>query len=466
MAMTPEEWLATQESQPLDPESWMAAQEASQQAANAAKEPSYWERINEPNAPERFNPLESAKRIGTSTAIGGAVGTVIPVVGTGAGALGGFISGTAGEVARTVGTSDLVRFGAEMLGGEIPVVAGPIAKTFKSAVSASNYRSGRVLSIFENDKLERKAIQEVKEKFFGKSEAPIYYTTKNFDDTQVKLQQEFLSPDLVNIGITDPVSTIVRKDLYKTMREGTAIPFVKSTEYKSLVDDLNVLKAQGDEYADDKMIKRLNQKLLLEVNPNARVKETFEQNLLNLIQKKGSYRNAEGETTEVINDKVQDALRKRYNEYLETQVGSQKYNVLKQVEVQEGIAKARDALPTIVNTKFRYGTDEFDTTLNFLNKTPEARNEFIKALNSHFASINDAKVMSSELTRLRPAFLKSRILSEKEMSNIYKKIDEYDPKVDRTMKVDFVKSLLLGPLTAATSSEVYEGKNPLRFFNM
>ena len=78
--MSPEEWLATQESQPLDPESWMVAQEASQQAANAAKEPSYWERINEPNAPERFNPAESAKRIGTSTALGGAIGTVITVV--------------------------------------------------------------------------------------------------------------------------------------------------------------------------------------------------------------------------------------------------------------------------------------------------------------------------------------------------------------------------------------------------
>lgn len=464
--MSPEEWLATQESQPLDPESWMVAQEASQQAANAAKEPSYWERINEPNAPERFNPAESAKRIGTSTALGGVIGTVLPVVGTGAGAVGGLVGGTAGEVARTIGTSDLVRFGAEMLGGEIPVVAGPVARAVKGAVSASNYRAGRVLSVFENDKLERKAIQETKEKLFGKSEAPIYYTTKNFDDTQVKLQQEFLPPNLVNIGVTDPVSTIVRKDLYKTMREGTAIPFVKSTEYKSLLDDLNVLKAQGDEYADDKMIKRLNQKLSLEVSPNTKAKDTFEQNLLNLIQNKGSYRNAEGNTTEVINDKVQDALRKRYNEYLESQVGSQKYNVLKQVEVQEGIAKARDAIPTIVNTKFRYGKDDFDKALNFLNKTPEARNEFVKALNGHFASIDDAATMSSELTRLRPALIESKILSPKEVADIYKKIDSFDPKVNKTMKIDFMKSLLLGPLTAATSSEVYEGKNPLRFFNM
>lgn len=477
MAMSPEEWLATQEQQPLDPESWLAAQEAAKQATSQPTDASMsekfktwmgdsWEAVNKPNPPEQFNLGESLKRVGTSTALSAAIGSAIPVVGTGAGAVGGLIGGTAGEVARTLGTSDLVRFGAEMAGGEIPVIAGPIARLAKGAVSASNYRAGRILSVFENDKLEKKAIQETKEKFFGKSEAPIYYTTKNFDDAQIKLQQEYLPSSLINIGVDEPVSTIIRRDLYKTMREGTALPFVNSREYKSLLDDLEVLKAQGEEYADKAMVKRLNTKLLLETDTNPKVKETFEQNLLNLIQNKGSYRNREGNTTEVINDRVQDALRKRYNEYLETQVGAQKYNVLKQVEVAEGVAKARDAIPTIVNTKFRYGTDDFDKALNFLNKTPESRNEFIKALNGHFSSINDASVMSSELTRLRPALLESKILSPKEVAEIYKKIDRFDPTVNKTMKIDFMKSLLLGPLAATLSSEVKEGKNPLRVFNI
>jgi len=197
----------------------------------------WWAARTQSNTPEPFDLATSAKRVGTDAAIMGAVGSVIPGLGTIAGAASGAIGGIAGEAARNLGLSDVATFGAEMVGGEIPAVVEAGAKGISKVVSPASYRGGRAVGLFESDRLREESMNQVRKNYFGKPAFDLNIIPENTEAFQIATKQSLGIPETT----TESVSNIFRQKYYDNVQ---GLAGIKTTTEKvpASYDAFRILK--------------------------------------------------------------------------------------------------------------------------------------------------------------------------------------------------------------------------------
>ena len=423
--------------------------------------------LTEPTAPEEF----SWRDVGTSAAMGAGLGTVVGgLPGTVIGGITGGISGVAGELAGTQGASPIGRFATELVAGGVPQVGVNLAQRFGASIRTRN-----LAKLFKEPELDQKANETAKTILFGKRQLPEGYTVANSDATQANLRRQYLGETDETMGAFAPgkkVSDILRDKLYsglQTARDENKA-FLKSDEFKGLMEDLKDLRAR--DMLDGTSLKSLTTILGEELSQRPNVKEKASQDILNLIQNGGVYtvakKGAEVETKTKINEATRAALKKRFDEYLERNMGSKAYSELKAVEAAEFAAQARDEIPLILQSNFKYGSPEMEAVLSSIKNSPEGKKDFAVAVMQHLRGFDEEAKILSEFSRLRPALKEAGVFSSEEISNIYKNIKSFEKVRDTATRINRVKNAVLFPLVGATSAEATNNKkaNPLAAFSM
>jgi hypothetical protein len=459
--------------------------------ALSQKEPTWWESITTPTTPEET----SYGRIGASGLAGMGIGFALPVPG---GALGGGIaglaSGVAGEISRAYGNRPITTFGVEMLGGELPMA---IKKLGGFAINKlfMNSDLGLVLNkSLKNFSEEDKIILKAKEKLFGKNTFDGMYTTKNSDQAQALLKDQYglvgssekkasdlyrekLYSDIDDVakGLIDEVQTIPGQPSPYTGVTGVKSPdvqvtlkkpntFINSAEGKSFMDEVNLLKERKlispKEYANLKKI------LENQNSPNPKLRDSAKTDILNLIQNGGQY-TVGNEVKQLISTDAQKVLKSYFGDYLERYANTNTYKVLKEIEQQEFIAAARDSIPTMVFSRFKYSDKQFQAALDNIAKSPQGKVEFANAITQHFrnfgktVSVKGKQVgnnispddMISEFNRLRPAIEKSGVLDRQSIIDITKKIQQLPKQVSVEKRKQVIADLIKDGLTGVIAGE-------------
>jgi hypothetical protein len=444
----------------------------------------WWESVNQPNPRQEFD----WKNVAMSGAIGAGMGAPFAGIGVVGGGIAGLTSGLVGEVSRMAGGSDVQNFGAEMLGGTVPALTKTIAKPL---VKIASYRAGRVSDLVP-DNSEAIAIRKAKEKIYGKNTIDTIFTTENSDATQIALRNEYF-PNL-QVPQDTTVSKYMREQMYdkikalRTQQDVKVTPpkagvvpygtrtgdtvevvdapqiFSQSAEFQALM--MRDLKAL---YERDRISKKelnsLFKIIRTDNSKNPDVVATSTKDIVNLIQNGGSFVR-EGVEQKKIPEEAQKLLRERFNQYLERNLGSQEYNTLKAVEKAEGVARARDAIPTILDNKFRLGSNEYDTVLSFIKDSPEGKKDFVKAISQHLSSLKDEASMKREFIRLRPALADSKVLSKEELAGISAKINMFDKTAKREKNIDLLKQVILAPMIGVLSSESASKLNAFKIYSL
>lgn len=445
----------------------MVEQVASQVEAQKSPFEKAFGTLVQPTAPEDFSLGDVATSgllgAGIGLATGGPIGAVV-------GGATGLTAGAAGEWAGTQGVAPTTRFGIELIGGGAPVAAKNLLQKFGSSLPIRN-----LAKMFQTPDFDPKIVELSKDVLFGKRNMPEGFTMENFTNSQAQLRQQYLGETAETFGTTAPdkkVSDILRQRLYgglETARqEGNA--FIKSPEFKALMEDLKDLR--GRDMLDGTSLKSLTTILSEELSTRPAVRENASQDILNLIQNGGVYavgkKGAEVETKTKINEATRNALKKRFDEYLQNKVGNKAYGELKAVEAAEFAAQARDEIPMILQSNFKYGSPEMESVLSSIKNSPEGKRDFANSVMQHLRSFDDEKKMMSEFSRLRPALKEAGVMSNEEISSVYRNIKSYEGLRDKAIKFKRVQDALTIPLISAGSAEVSNNRkfNPLSAFNM
>lgn len=448
------------------------------------------------------------QRIGESTAIGAGIGAAVGAptgVGIVPGAIGGGISGlfsgVAGEIARKQGAPEPVILASEFAGGSVPSILKNIAA---KGLSSIPYRGKVLAGFFETPQVEAKVSGLTKDILFGKKALPTGYNVDNSLETQTALRQQYLGESLDTLGDISPdkkVSDILREKLYsglqsareKEIVSATKTPvtrdvmgvvtgggktvitrdqnaFIRSPEYKGLMQDLTTLEER--DMLDGTSLASLKKILSEEFSTNPAVKEKASQDILNLIQNGGVYtvgkKGAELETKTKINEATRKVLKERFDAYLERNMGSKAYSNLKAAEAAEFTAQARDEIPMIIQSKFKYGSSEMNDVLNSIKNSPEGKQDFATAVMQHLRGFDTEKEMMSEFSRLRPALKEAGVFDNQQISTIYNKIKSYEKIKDTGMRFKNIQNAITFPLTGVLGSQGANSRksNPLEAFNL
>jgi hypothetical protein len=444
------------------------------------RQPSMMQRFFEPSIPEPLG-VNSLKDIAASGAVGAGVGAALgspTLVGTGpaavAGGLLGLTSGAAGEVARSMGASPASTLMAETLGGLGTNVAAKMGKGLIAL--APSWRVRQAVKSLPGGRVEENARKVVGEKMFGKDTFNLFNTTENSEATQMALKQQIFGQDLANLGtnIDRKASDILREQLYSSTKnlKQSGNTFSTSPEYTALIDDARALKERGQMTVEE--LNNLQKIVRLELSKNPKVEPFAQQDMLNLIQNGGVYtvskKGAEVETKTKIPEGAREKLKERFNEFLQRNLGNKQYEVLKGAERQEFIAEARDALPTLLNEGFKFGTPEFTKIINLVKQSPEGKKDLMGALNQHLNSIEDPQKMLKEWQRIAPGLRELGVLDRQGTADIMKKVSELPKNVDALTRRKNLQNIILFPAVATTGAELQTNDkiplNPLRMFNM
>lgn len=437
-----------------------------------------WNWLTSPQDPQE----PSLANIALSGVAGGVLGSESLGLGygTGVGTIGGLFSGVAGEIARSQGASPLVTFTSELAAGGVPsaAIAG------KQALKAVSYRGGRAAELLP-DSREALALKTAKEKLFGKNTVDVIYTTKNSDETQINLAKEYLPNTVLPSDKT--VSSVFRENMYREIAGlkkpfefevmptgGNLVPFgqkgaftptktiatdpilfSKSPQFKALQEDLLVLKERLK--LSPKERANLNKLVMNDNHPNAQVQEKSIEDLVNLIQNGGSTVvskiDGKPQTQQLIPEPAQEVLRKHFNDFLETNLGKREYDKLKAIEQAEGIAKARDTIPTLLDANFKFGSEEYKRIVGYIKQSPEGKEDFKKALLQHFSTFDNTKAMKTEFVRLRGAIEQSGILKREDLANLSQKINSFDRKVTKENVLATMRTSILSTLGSAVTAD-------------
>jgi hypothetical protein len=415
----------------------------------------------DPTAPQDF----SLKNVAIGTGIGAGVGTLIG--GFPFGTLGGAISGAtgtgAGEVSRTMGASPATQITTELIAGGLP---SAIKKFGTKALGLVTWKGERLSNMLKSTSDEEFAALVAKEKTFGTPTFKGLYTTKNSDLTQSALKSDLLNSG-VQVADDELASVAVRKQLYANMKANN--PFVKSTEYAELGDEIAALRAR-------KLISPIEERNLEKIlknqlNTNPKIANTANQDILNLIQNGGTY-TVEGQTKAMISPDAQRVLRDQFNKYLERNTGKRGYDYLKGIEQQEFIAASRDSIPTLIATKFTKLDEPYKLALNNIAKSPEGKMEFAKAIDQHFYQLGETievagkqvgkeispdKLMK-EFIRLRPAIEESGVMSRPQLEELTRRISGVPAMADKVIAKKYFTDIIRGSIIGAGAAEVSSTK--------
>jgi hypothetical protein len=456
------------------------------QQVNPVNSPLYKE-FMAPTDPKAFN----VNNVLLGTGVGVGIGAFGGPVGAVVGGLEGGISSIGGEIQRQRGASVAEQLGTEaILGG---VVQAAWKWGAKKALGLLPLKTRTVTNELVNDiPKEEEAIYLAKQKQFGPSKMESLYSTKNIDETQNILRGQYGASG-IDIPVDRNVSDFLRDKLYsnlKTLKSDVItstekIPaqydsfglqtaaekvitkskpnvFYNSPEFKDLLNDLQDLKQR--KLVNQSDITNTVDKLKNELSPRPGVVKESQSDLINLIQNGGTFSPKEDLTkvSSLINKTTQDALRTRFNQYLERNLGSQEYNILKTVENKEFIAEARDSIPTILTTRFTYLDKPYKDALDNIAQSPEGQAEFVKAVDQHFFNLGkssmvngkkvglevDADKLMKEFIRLRPAIEKSGVMTREQLVDLTTRINglpkEIDKVIDLKNRVDLLRGTIIG----------------------
>lgn len=483
-----DEQISWDEPVPQDVLNQVGGQRTATEALSAPK--SFWQDITAPNPPEQFDLGKAATRVGVSTAIGAGLGAVLPVIGAPIGAASGAASGVMEEYMRLIGASDLARVGAGAVAGEIPAIIGPIARTASKVVSPASLPAARGFRIFESDRLRDLALKETQVKLFGKPAFDLDIMPANAAKAQLQLRDEYLGGVMSPMASADQkVSSVYRSNLYSKLKDNQQqvdvqvsttpakydslgmqvkppkqtfkrVPnvFANSPEFKELMKDVAILAKR--ERMSPSQIKSLIKIVKNEASENPEIMKTSQDDIINLIQNGGAYvssvKGGEAEIKQLIPDDAQRVLRNRFNEYLQRSLGADEYNVLKQIERKEFIAEARDKIPRLLQSDFKFGRPEYDFILDSIKNSPEGKKDFANAVAQHLSKFDTTKKLQSEFTRIRAALKESNVMTTQQIDDIYSRIRSFDKAADDKTRVDFIKSLIIAPLAGVSGAEAAE----------
>lgn len=474
----------------------LAKPKTAQEVAGAPK--SFWEKLTAPNPPEPFNPIEAAKRVGLSTAEGAGLGALsLTPTGVGIGAASGFASGVAGEFARMQGAGDLQRGAIEATAGLGTEVLPMAAKAgVKLVVPISTKAGGARATAYESSsglvsgKVQDLSLRQTQVKLFGKPSLSTQMDNKNFLTTQSELRQKYLGEDAFNPSVIPEgftVSSKLRQDLYdqlkrtqgtittqrkipatydefriqrtpeKTIMEKKPNVFYNSPEYKELLSELANL-AKRPEKAPGKARANLIQTIKNETDPSV-PKEAAVDDLINLIQNGGAFEKGKiGQDSNVITlitPEMQSVLRDKFNKYLNRTLGEEKYNVLKNVERQEFIAKAKDEIPFLLNSNWRRGTEDYNRAILTASSDPATKALYAKAYLQHLSNpkFDTTQKLINEHKSLGKSLVDAKIITPKQEAEILQSINQFDKTKSSKITKNTILSLISTPLIGTISAE-------------
>jgi hypothetical protein len=461
-------------------------------AAKWGQTDSWWTNPTTPPEEGAFNRIATsgAVGLGVGAALGAPTGVGI-IPGAVGGGITGLISGVSGEVARQYGAPEPVIVASELIGGGIPSAAKAVAQKGLSMFPSRGKSLASIADLGAQTNVEQNIASKSKDILFGKPSMKEGYTEGNALATQINLRKQLLGETDDTLGTIDStknVSEILRGRLYdnlKSLREQystvtsktpatfdrfglPASPatssrtkvqnaFINSPEYAKLQYDIGVLKQEGGKLkgVDLNEMKTI---LMSEINKDPNVVKNSSQNILNLIQNGGIYqvatKGAEAETKTIINESVRNALKKRFDEYLERNLGQKDYSILKQAEAAEFTAKARDNIPSIVNAEFKGTKEMLNETLAALKNSPEGRKELAAGVFQHLRKFDDSKSILSEFAKSRSSLRQSGVFSDKQLDDITSKIKEYDKIKDSGLRFAKIQNAITFPLIGVLSSQV------------
>lgn len=450
----------------------------------------------------------------TSGVVGAGIGSLVAGETAGGGAIAGGVaglsSGLAGEVFRSKGAPPVVTFASELGGGIVPVSMAKLGA--KGYVGVANYKAGRLadLATKENRKFtsdEVKVALAGKEKLFGSSTFKGMFTTENSDLEQIALRNEFnlvgdsskKASDLArldyyakirglkdSVEVTRPESGIVPRGVrVGDTLESKPVIFADSPEFKELQKDIVALRQRGD-LAEAKDLGHITRIAKNEKSSDGRIEPFSASDMLNLIQNGGIYvsskKGAEAETKTKITEASRRALETRFDQFLERNVGTAAYGQLKEIERREFEAAAKDSVTTLVDSKFRLGSEAYEKSLANLKRSPSGKNLLVDAVNQHILKFGQEQVtktgtvvgmetnpqkLVAELHRLRPALIDTGILPKEFFTQTYKKIDTLPKTLSTIKRNQIIATYLSRGMAGAMGSEIADaGKDfkPLDIF--
>jgi hypothetical protein len=457
-------------------------------ATEVLNEPkSAFQQFTSPTEPRNFNMGNVAADVALGAGTGAILGSPTWVGTVPAAVLGGTLGltgGIAGEIARSQGKSPATALFAETVAslGTQGALSG-----IKSMAKLLPWK-GRVLSGLIPDNIEQRASQVVGQRMFGKDTYDVLYTTENSEAAQTALKQQLFGNNLSVLGqrIDTKASDILRSDFYdnlknlksqvrviketipakfdifgmqqtKKMVNKTEIPnvFATSPEYKVLMDDVNALIERG--LMTPAEAGNLKKTLFSETSTNPKVAPFASKDVLNLVQNGGVYtvakKGAELETKTKIPESARNALKLRFDEYLERNLGQKQYSILKNAERQEFIAEARDAIPTLINEGFKFGSPEFTKVINLVKQSPEGKNDLLAGFNQFIKNQSDPDKMVSEFRRIAPGLRELGVIDREASANILQKVLSFPKNVDKAVRIRNVKNMLLFPAVSTINAE-------------
>lgn len=447
-----------------------------------------------PAEPTPFSLGNVATDVGIGAGMGAILGSPTWLGTLPAAGLGGFLGltgGIAGETARTMGASPATQMAAETVAslGTQGALMG-----IKGAAKLLPWK-GRALTNLIPNNVEQRASQVVGEKMFGKDTYGVLSTTENSEAAQTALKAQIFGNNLSQLGqnVDRKASDLLRDDFYANLKNlksqvsvtkqvtpaqyspfgleiaakkvdkiSTPNVFATSPEYKTLMDDVNALIERGQMTTGEAA--NLKKTLFSELSTNPKVAPFAAKDVLNLIQNGGVYtvakKGAEIETKTKIPEAARDVLKTRFDEYLQRNLGQKQYSVLKAAERQEFIAEARDAMPTLINEGFKYGTPEFTKVINLVKQSPEGKNDLLAALNQHIKNLDDPQKMVSEFNRIAPGLRELGVIDRAQSGKILQKILTVPKNIDDAVRRKTIQNILLFPAVTTTVTQTTGALQP------
>lgn len=420
--------------------------------------------VRQPSQDTEFSGKEMLGSALVGAGAGAAAGLVtggvasIPLA-VGGAALGG-ISYLAGNLTKKFGGSEALALGAEIASGGIASLGkntGQMAA--KKLGTWMPYKERAMLSITgTGNSVQEAASKRVVQQTLGKKpEVLDYDKMQNQLGTQALLKKE-LEVAGKQVPENVKVSDYLRDEMYGMMQENPA--FYGSAPYRELQKELVALKQRpvtgvnnSDIVTVDKTIRNLTSK-----NPN--IAEKANNDLLNLVQNGGAAKNAQGIIERKISDSTQEVLKSKFTNYLqEISGGEDIYGTLKSVEKAEFVAKARDAIPQILGGKMKpKDLKDLGETLQGAGDAGKvAKEEFSEAFMQHLSAVKIPEGASTarmsgafmeELRKLQPDVTKAGLLTNKEINTIQKSIAALPKNITkeawRELSVRMVQATLQG----------------------
>lgn len=429
-----------------------------------------FEDLTSPTEPKPF----SFSNVAKDTAIGAGVGAIFtgPTAPAGAliGGAAGLTGGVLSELANATGQSPLTKVVAGAVGGEIPVVA---KISGKGVLKAFNWKTGRLVEEFsEISPKQSYEILKAKKDLYGNMVVDKLYTTEKSDVVQNEIREKF--PE-ISFKPNEKASVTLREKLFNDISQNN--DFTKSPEYQALTRDIKILQEVVE--ADKSDLSLITKIFNAQKSKFPEARERSTKSILNLVQSGGQYNSKTGESTKLISDEAQKALKTRFEEYLQRTVGANTYKELKAVEASEFGALAEDAMTTLKQTNFKFSdTKQKEQLLLSLKNSPTGADTFKQSFIEYLGTLKDETAMKAAFNRMRPVMDDLGVLKRADQEDIYKKVVEFEKNVAKNKKAQTVRELLSGAIIGGQSAvtspilnrpvqeALFPKKSPVSVFNL